>query len=128
MAGSSLLTLPDDIATLLYDISVMGKVAVKKTADVPGDDLSFNARQVSGVNANRELPVVWGAKGSFLNKLILVPLALVNSALAPWGITPLLMIDGAYLCYEGMEKVVHSLQRQVAENRGGEVAATVQSR
>lgn len=112
MAGSSLLTLLDDIATLLDDISVMGKVAAKKTAGVLGDDLSLNAQQVSGVKANRELPVVWGvAKGSFLNKLILVPLALVISALAPWAITPLLMVGGAYLCYEGVEKVFHSLHK-----------------
>lgn len=112
MAGSSLLSLLDDIATLLDDISVMGKVAAKKTAGVLGDDLSLNAQQVSGVKANRELPVVWGvAKGSFLNKLILVPLALVISAFAPWAITPLLMIGGAYLCYEGVEKVLHSLHK-----------------
>lgn len=111
MAGTSLLTLLDDIATLLDDISVMGKVAAKKTAGVLGDDLSLNAQQVTGVKANRELPVVWGvAKGSFLNKLILVPLALVISAFAPWLITPLLMLGGAYLCYEGVEKVMHSLQ------------------
>ena len=115
MAGSSLLTLLDDIATLLDDISVMGKVAAKKTAGVLGDDLSLNAQQVSGVKANRELPVVWGvAKGSFLNKLILVPLALVISALAPWAITPLLMLGGAYLCYEGVEKVFHSLHKDDA--------------
>ncbi|MBZ6425550.1 DUF808 domain-containing protein [Pantoea piersonii] len=108
MAGSSLLTLLDDIATLLDDISVMGKVAAKKTVGVLGDDLSLNAQQVTGVKANRELPVVWGvAKGSFLNKLILVPLALLISAFAPWLITPLLMIGGAYLCYEGVEKVLH---------------------
>ncbi|ARJ43224.1 hypothetical protein B1H58_15095 [Pantoea alhagi] len=111
MAGTSLLTLLDDIATLLDDISIMGKVAMKKTAGVLGDDLSLNAQQVSGIKANRELPVVWGvAKGSFLNKLILVPLALVISAFAPWAITPLLMIGGAYLCYEGVEKVMHTLQ------------------
>ncbi|MEZ3499025.1 DUF808 domain-containing protein [Pantoea sp. KPR_PJ] len=111
MAGSSLLTLLDDIATLLDDISVMGKVAAKKTAGVLGDDLSLNAQQVTGVKANRELPVVWGvAKGSFLNKLILVPMALLISAFAPWLITPLLMLGGAYLCYEGVEKVLHSLQ------------------
>lgn len=111
MAGTSLLTLLDDIATLLDDISVMGKLAAKKTAGVLGDDLSLNAQQVTGVKANRELPVVWGvAKGSFLNKLILVPLALIISAFAPWLITPLLMIGGAYLCYEGVEKVMHSLQ------------------
>ncbi|RTY56923.1 DUF808 domain-containing protein [Pantoea sp. YU22] len=116
MAGSSLLTLLDDIATLLDDISVMGKVAAKKTVGVLGDDLSLNAQQVTGVKANRELPVVWGvAKGSFLNKLILVPLALLISAFAPWLITPLLMIGGAYLCYEGVEKVLHSLQHDKQE-------------
>ena len=113
MAGSSLLTLLDDIATLLDDISVMGKVAAKKTAGVLGDDLSLNAQQVSGVRANRELPVVWGvAKGSFLNKVILVPLALLISAFIPWAITPLLMLGGAFLCFEGMEKVLHSLSRR----------------
>lgn len=111
MAGSSLLTLLDDIATLLDDISMMGKMAAKKTAGVLGDDLSLNAQQVSGVRANRELPVVWSvAKGSFLNKLILVPLALIISAFAPWAITPLLMVGGAFLCFEGVEKVVHSFQ------------------
>jgi predicted DNA repair protein MutK len=116
LAGTSLLTLLDDIATLLDDISVMGKVAAKKTAGVLGDDLSLNAQQVTGVKANRELPVVWGvAKGSFLNKLILVPLALVISAFAPWLITPLLMLGGAYLCYEGVEKVLHSLQHDKEE-------------
>ncbi|GDX04494.1 DUF808 domain-containing protein [Buttiauxella selenatireducens] len=110
MAGSSLLTLLDDIATLLDDISMMGKLAAKKTAGVLGDDLSLNAQQVSGVRANRELPVVWQvAKGSAINKVILVPLALIISAFAPWAITPLLMIGGAFLCYEGVEKVVHSL-------------------
>ena len=110
MAGSSLLTLLDDIATLLDDISVMGKLAAKKTAGVLGDDLSLNAQQVSGVRANRELPVVWGvAKGSFINKVILVPLALLISAFIPWAITPLLMIGGAFLCFEGAEKV---LQRE----------------
>lgn len=109
MAGSSLLTLLDDIATLLDDISVMGKLAAKKAAGVLGDDLSLNAQQVSGVRANRELPVVWGvAKGSFLNKVILVPLALLISAFIPWAITPLLMIGGAFLCFEGVEKVLHS--------------------
>lgn len=116
MAGTSLLTLLDDIATLLDDISVMGKVAAKKTAGVLGDDLSLNAQQVSGVKANRELPVVWGvAKGSFINKLILVPLALLISAFAPWLVTPLLMIGGAYLCFEGTEKVLHSLHRDKEE-------------
>ncbi|WP_437888743.1 DUF808 family protein [Phytobacter sp. V91] len=110
MAGSSLLTLLDDIATLLDDISVMGKLAAKKTAGVLGDDLSLNAQQVSGVRANRELPVVWSvAKGSLLNKVILVPLALLISAFIPWAVTPLLMIGGAFLCYEGLEKVLHTL-------------------
>lgn len=110
MAGSSLLTLLDDIATLLDDISVMGKLAAKKTAGVLGDDLSLNAQQVSGVRANRELPVVWSvAKGSFFNKVILVPLALLISAFLPWAITPLLMIGGAFLCFEGVEKVLHTL-------------------
>lgn len=111
MAGSSLLTLVDDIATLLDDISLMGKLAAKKTAGVLGDDLSLNAQQVSGVRANRELPVVWSvAKGSFLNKVILVPLALLISAFLPWAITPLLMLGGAFLCFEGVEKVLHTLQ------------------
>ncbi|MFP2239789.1 DUF808 domain-containing protein [Pseudescherichia vulneris] len=110
MAGSSLLTLLDDIATLLDDISMMGKLAAKKTAGVLGDDLSLNAQQVSGVRANRELPVIWSvAKGSFINKVILVPLALLISAFLPWAITPLLMIGGAFLCFEGVEKVLHSL-------------------
>ncbi|KFC13213.1 putative inner membrane protein [Trabulsiella guamensis ATCC 49490] len=117
MAGSSLLTLLDDIATLLDDISVMGKLAAKKTAGVLGDDLSLNAQQVSGVRANRELPVVWGvAKGSFVNKVILVPLALLISAFLPWAITPLLMIGGAFLCYEGVEKVVHTLHARKHQN------------
>ncbi|WP_353655490.1 MULTISPECIES: DUF808 domain-containing protein [Enterobacteriaceae] len=110
LAGSSLLTLLDDIATLLDDISLMGKLAAKKTAGVLGDDLSLNAQQVSGVRANRELPVVWSvAKGSLLNKVILVPLALLISAFIPWAITPLLMVGGAFLCFEGVEKVLHSL-------------------
>ncbi|XTZ39914.1 DUF808 domain-containing protein [Salmonella enterica] len=111
MAGSSLLTLLDDIATLLDDISVMGKLAAKKTAGVLGDDLSLNAQQVTGVRANRELPVVWSvARGSLLNKVILVPLALLISAFIPWAITPLLMVGGAFLCFEGVEKVLHSFE------------------
>jgi predicted DNA repair protein MutK len=110
LAGSSLLTLIDDIASLLDDVSLMTKMAAKKTAGVLGDDLALNAQQVTGVKADRELPVVWSvAKGSFLNKAILVPLALLISAFAPWAITPLLMVGGAYLCYEGFEKVFHSL-------------------
>ena len=109
MAGANLLTLIDDIATLLDDISLMTKVAARKTAGVLGDDLALNAQQVSGVRADRELPVVWAvAKGSLRNKIILVPAALVISALAPWAIVPLLMLGGAFLCYEGVEKLVHS--------------------
>ena len=108
MAGSSLLALLDDIATLLDDVSVMTKVAAKQTAGVLGDDLALNAHQVSGVNPDRELPVVWAVcKGSFVNKLILVPSALLISAFVPWLIVPLLLIGGAYLCYEGSEKLVH---------------------
>jgi hypothetical protein len=114
MAGSSLLALIDDIASILDDVSVMTKVAAKKTTGVLGDDLALNAQQVAGVKAERELPVVWAvAKGSFRNKLILVPAALAISALAPWAITPLLMLGGAFLCYEGFEKLVHKfLHRQ----------------
>jgi predicted DNA repair protein MutK len=108
MAGSSLLTLLDDIATLLDDVAVMTKVAAKKTAGVLGDDLALNAHQVSGVQADRELPVVWAVcKGSFVNKLILVPAALAISAFVPWLIVPLLLIGGAFLCFEGAEKIVH---------------------
>jgi len=110
MAGSSLLTLLDDIATVLDDIALMSKVAAKKTAGVLGDDLALNAQQVSGVSADREIPVVWAvAKGSFKNKLILVPAALLISAIMPWLITPLLMLGGAYLCFEGFEKIAHKL-------------------
>lgn len=110
MAGSSLLALLDDIASLLDDVSVLTKVAAKKTAGVLGDDLALNAQQVSGVRAQRELPVVWAvAKGSLVNKAILVTLALVISRFAPWLVTPLLMVGGAYLCFEGCEKLVHSL-------------------
>lgn len=116
MAGASLLTLIDDIATLLDDISLMTKVAARKTAGVLGDDLALNAQQVSGVRADRELPVVWAvAKGSLRNKVILVPAALVISAFAPWAIVPLLMLGGAFLCYEGVEKLVHSFMHQEAE-------------
>lgn len=108
MAGASLLTLFDDIAILLDDIAILAKVAAKKTAGVLGDDLALNAEQVSGVRAERELPVVWAvAKGSFINKLILVPTALAISAIIPWLITPLLMLGGAFLCYEGFEKIAH---------------------
>ena len=108
MAGSSFFALFDDIAVILDDVAVLTKVAARKTAGVLGDDLALNAQQVSGVSANRELPVVWAvAKGSFVNKLILVPSALLISALAPWAVTPLLMVGGAYLCFEGVEKLAH---------------------
>ncbi|OQX09489.1 MAG: hypothetical protein BWK73_22715 [Thiothrix lacustris] len=116
MAGGSLLALLDDITTVLDDVALMTKVAAKKTAGVLGDDLALNAQQVSGVQAERELPVVWAvAKGSFLNKLILVPAALLISAVAPWLITPLLMIGGAYLCFEGFEKIYHNLMHNDEE-------------
>ena len=126
MAGASLLALLDDIATILDDValmtkvaarktaviaddvSVLTKVAAQKTAGVLGDDLALNAEQVSGVRAEREIPVVWAvAKGSMINKFILVPLALAISAFAPWAVTPLLMVGGAFLCYEGAEKLAH---------------------
>jgi len=110
LAVGSLFALLDDIATLLDDVFFMTKVAAKQTAGVLGDDLALNAEQVSGVKAERELPVVWAvAKGSLRNKLILVPAALALSAFAPWAVTPLLMIGGAYLCYEGFEKIIHPL-------------------
>lgn len=110
MAGASLLALLDDIATVLDDVAVMSKVAARKTAGVLGDDLALNAQQVSGVRAEREIPVVWAvAKGSFRNKLILVPAALLISAFAPWLITPMLLVGGLFLCYEGFEKVVEKM-------------------
>lgn len=122
MAGTSLLTLLDDIATLLDDISLLTKAAAKKTAGVLGDDLALNAEQVSGVRAERELPVVWAvAKGSFINKLILVPAALAISAFLPWLIMPLLMIGGAFLCYEGFEKVAHKLLHGNTEEKSARV-------
>lgn len=130
MAAGSLLALLDDIATILDDValmtkvaaknsaamaddvSLMTKVAAKKTAGVLGDDLALNAQQVTGVRADRELPVVWAvAKGSFINKVILVPTALLISAFAPWAVTPLLMVGGAFLCFEGFEKVAHKFMR-----------------
>ncbi|GAL18035.1 putative membrane protein [Vibrio maritimus] len=108
MAGASLLTLIDDISVLMDDVAVMSKVAVKKTAGVLGDDLAVNAEQVSGVSTERELPVVWAvAKGSLLNKVILVPAALLISLFIPWLITPLLTLGGAFLCFEGFEKIHH---------------------
>ncbi|GAB4214073.1 MAG: DUF808 domain-containing protein [Rhodoferax sp.] len=109
--AASLLLLLDDIATVLDDVAVLSKVAAKKTAGVLGDDLALNAQQVAGVNADRELPVVWAvAKGSVVNKAILVPLALLLSAVAPWAILPLLMAGGVFLCFEGVEKILHALQ------------------
>lgn len=104
----SLLALLDDIASVLDDIAVLTKLAARKTAGVLGDDLALNAQQVSGVRAEREIPVVLAvAKGSLLNKAILVPAALLISAFAPWAVTPLLMVGGAYLCFEGVEKLAH---------------------
>jgi len=108
--ASSLFALLDDIATLLDDVALLTKVAAQKTAGVLGDDLALNAQQLGGVAAERELPVVWAvAKGSLLNKAILVPAALILSLTLPWSITPLLMLGGAYLCFEGFEKIVHTL-------------------
>jgi predicted DNA repair protein MutK len=118
MAGSSLLALLDDIATILDDVAVMTKIAAKKTAGVLGDDLALNAQQVAGVHADRELPVVWAvAKGSAINKVILVPTALGISAIAPWAIHPLLVCGGTFLCYEGFEKVFHKLRPHKEEER-----------
>ena len=115
--ASSLLALLDDIATILDDVALMSKVAAKKTAGVLGDDLALNAEQVAGVHADRELPVVWAvAKGSFKNKAILVPAALLISAFIPWAITPLLMAGGAYLCSEGFEKLAHKYLHSHAED------------
>ncbi len=118
MAAGSLLTLLDDIATVLDDVAVLSKVAAKKTAGVLGDDLALNAQQVAGVSADRELPVVWAvAKGSFINKGILVPAALAISAFAPWLVTPLLMIGGAFLCFEGAEKLAHKFLHNAEEEQ-----------
>ena len=118
MAGSSLLVLIDDIAAVLDDVALMTKMAAKKTAGVLGDDLALNAQQVSGVRAEREIPVVWAvAKGSFINKLILVPTALLISAFAPWAVIPLLMLGGAYLCFEGFEKLAHKFLHSKAEDQ-----------
>ena len=117
MAGSSLFALLDDIATLLDDVAVMTKVAAKKTAGVLGDDLALNAQQVAGVASERELPVVWAvAKGSMINKVILVPAALAISAVTPWAIIPLLMLGGLFLCYEGVEKLAHKFLHSPAED------------
>lgn len=110
MAASSLLALIDDLATLLDDVAVLTKVAATKTTGVMGDDLALNAEQVSGVRVERELPVVWAvAKGSFVNKLILVPAALLISALLPVAIMPLMIVGGLFLCFQGIEKLAHKL-------------------
>jgi len=114
---SSLFALLDDIATGLDDVALLAKVAARKTAGVLGDDLALNAQQVAGVSANRELPVVWAvAKGSAINKAILVPAALVIGGLTPWAVTPFLMIGGAFLCYEGVEKLAHKLFHSKSED------------
>ena len=128
MAGASLLVLLDDIAAVLDDVALMTKIAAKKTAGVLGDDLALNAEQVSGIRAERELPVVWAvAKGSLKNKLILVPTALAISWIAPWLIMPLLMLGGAYLCFEGFEKLAPPLLHSHAEDEAehAELAAAV---
>ena len=119
--ASSLLALLDDIATILDDVAVLTKVAAKKTAGVLGDDLALNAQQVAGVRADRELPVVWAVcKGSLLNKLILVPAALAISAVAPWLVTPLLMVGGAFLCFEGFEKLAHKFLHRAEDDQAHE--------
>jgi predicted DNA repair protein MutK len=117
MAAANLLALIDDIATILDDVAILSKVAAKKTAGVLGDDLALNAQQVAGVSADRELPVVWAvAKGSMVNKAILVPAALLISVFAPWLVTPLLMVGGAFLCFEGFEKLAHRALHSKAED------------
>ncbi len=127
--ASSLLALLDDIATVLDDVSVLTKIAAKKTAGVLGDDLALNAQQVTGVAADRELPVVWAvARGSFVNKLILVPAALIISAFIPWAVTPLLMVGGAFLCFEGFEKLAHRFlhsPEEVVEAQVSQIEAVV---
>ena len=128
--ASSLLALLDDITTVLDDVAILSKVAAKKTAGVLGDDLALNAQQVAGVAADRELPVVWAvAKGSFINKAILVPAALAISAFAPWLVTPLLMVGGAFLCYEGAEKLAHRLlhSKDEDEARAAELLKAVKT-
>jgi predicted DNA repair protein MutK len=127
MAAAGLLALLDDIASILDDVALLTKSATAKTAGVLGDDLALNAQQVAGVSAHRELPVVWAvAKGSMVNKAILVPAALAISAFAPWAIVPLLMVGGAYLCYEGSEKLAHRFL-QTREEREAERAALRQA-
>ena len=119
--ASSLLALIDDIATVLDDVAILTKVAAKKTAGVLGDDLALNAQQVAGVNADRELPVVLAvAKGSMINKAVLVPAALAISAFAPWAVTPLLMVGGLFLCFEGFEKLAHKFTHDASEDAAHE--------
>ena len=125
MAGASLLALLDDIATVLDDVAVLSKVAAKKSAGVLGDDLAVNAEQVSGVQAKRELPVVWAvAKGSLVNKVILVPAALLVSQFAPGAVTPLMVLGGLFLCYEGFEKVAHRYLHSAADDAAARAAVT----
>ena len=125
--ATSLLALLDDITSVLDDVATLTKIATKKTAGVLGDDLALNAQQVTGLNADRELPVVWAvARGSLINKAILVPGALLISWLAPWGITPLLIVGGLFLCFEGAEKILHALLRS-EEDRQAERARLVEA-
>ena len=120
--ASSLLALIDDIASVLDDVALLTKVAAKKTSGVLGDDLALNAQQVTGVKADRELPVVWAvAKGSFINKAILVPAAIAISYFAPWLVTPLLMVGGAFLCFEGFEKLAHKCNTTTTETLADEI-------
>ena len=126
MAGSSLLALLDDITTLLDDVAAMTKVAATKTTGIAGDDLAVNAHQVTGIDPSREIPVVLAvAKGSLINKGILIPAALIISAVVPWLIKPLLMLGGAYLCFEGVEKVAHSLHKKQGEEHHHAIPANV---
>lgn len=128
MAGSSLLTLIDDIATVLDDVATMSKVALEKTAGVVGDDLALNAKQLVGLQVNRELPVVWAvARGSLVNKAILVPVALAITALLPQAVTPLLMLGGAFLCYEGCEKLWHKWLHREDPHESAEHAQHLQA-
>lgn len=123
MAGASLLALLDDISMVLDDVAILGKLAAKKSAGVLGDDLALNVHQVAGVSAARELPVVWAvARGSLVNKAILVPAALAIGAFAPWAILPLLMVGGAFLCYEGCEKLAHRFLQAPAQRQAERTA------
>ena len=123
MPATGLLALVDDVASLLDDIAVLTRVAARKTAGVIGDDLALNAQQVTGMRADRELPVIWAvAKGALLNKLVLVPAALLISAFVPRAITPLLMAGGLFLCYEGFEKVWEKLRPESPAHRAERAA------